>query len=42
MTEALECAKTANVKIAVNQLGYNLLFRSIEKEVLPFCIKNNI
>lgn len=28
--------------IAVNELPYNLISRSIEKEILPFCIKENI
>lgn len=30
------------VKIAVNQLCYNLIFRAIEFEILPFCKENGI
>jgi aryl-alcohol dehydrogenase-like predicted oxidoreductase len=28
--------------IEVDQLAYNLLFRAIEYEILPFCIENNV
>jgi len=38
LQEALACG----VKIAVNQLAYNLIFRAIEFEILPFCRENNI
>ncbi len=38
LTEALE----SGVTISVNQLCYNLLFRAIEFEILPFCVKHNI
>jgi diketogulonate reductase-like aldo/keto reductase len=31
-----------NNKIIVNQLPYSLLDRDIEKEALPYCVKNNI
>ncbi|KAK3244450.1 hypothetical protein CYMTET_45935 [Cymbomonas tetramitiformis] len=30
------------VTVAVNQLCYNLVFRAVEFEVMPFCLKNNI
>lgn len=33
---------TSQVKIAINQLCYNLIFRSIEFEILPFCVANGI
>lgn len=32
----------AGVDIAVNELPYNLISRAIEKEILPFCIKESI
>jgi len=32
----------ANFKPVVNQIGYNLLWRSIEYEVKPLCVTNNI
>jgi len=38
MKEAL----STGVKIAVNQLCYNLIFRAIEHEILPFCVENGI
>ena len=38
LKEALE----TGVKIEVNQLCYNLIFRGIEMEILPFCIENSI
>ena len=38
MTEAL----ATGVKIATNQLCYNLLSRAIEFDVIPFCKANNI
>jgi myo-inositol catabolism protein IolS len=38
----LKEAMATGVKIAVNQLCYNLIFRSIEFEILPFCIQNSI
>ena len=31
-----------NYEITVNQLPYNLLDRDIEKEVIPYCVKNHI
>ena len=40
--EQLKEALSTGVKIAVNQLCYNLLFRAIEFDILPFCIKNGI
>lgn len=40
MEEAGDCLK--NNVITVNQMPYNLLDRDIEKETLPYCIKNNI
>mmetsp|Transcript_13477 Transcript_13477/g.33052 ORF Transcript_13477/g.33052 Transcript_13477/m.33052 type:complete len:378 (-) Transcript_13477:93-1226(-) len=38
----LEEALKTGVKLAVNQVAYNLLFRAVEYEVLPFCRKNQI
>jgi len=38
----LKEALATGVKIAVNQVAYNLLFRAVEYEVLPFCKKHNI
>jgi len=38
MTEALE----TGVKIICNQLAYNLVFRAIEFEIIPFCKRHGI
>lgn len=38
----LTAALSTGVKIAVNQLCYNLLFRAIEFEILPFCVSKGI
>jgi len=38
MTEALE----TGVKIICNQLAYNLVFRAIEFEIIPFCQRHGI
>eukprot|EP00943_MAST-04B_sp_MAST-4B-sp1_P002644 g2644.t1 len=40
--EQLKEALATGCKLAVNQLCYNLLFRAIEFEILPFCIENSI
>jgi diketogulonate reductase-like aldo/keto reductase len=40
MEEASSCLEH-NV-ITVNQLPYSLLDRDIEKETLPYCVKNNV
>lgn len=36
----MRCQKQGN--IAANQVGYNLFDRRMEKEVLPYCLENNI
>jgi len=38
----LKAALATGVSIVSNQICYNLLWRGIENEVLPFCIQNNI
>merc|ERR1719166_457249 len=38
----LKEALATGVKIAVNQLCYNLIFRAIEFEIAPFCKENGI
>lgn len=40
----VELLKDANKKlpIATNQVGYSMVNRSIEKELVPFCLKNGI
>ena len=40
MVEASSCLE--NNEIVVNQLPYSLLDRDIEKETLPYCVKNNV
>ena len=40
--EQLKEALATGVKIAVNQLCYNLIFRAIEFEIIPFCKENGI
>ncbi len=40
MEEARACL--SNIDIVVNQVEYHLLYRKVEKEVLPYCIKNKI
>ena len=40
--EQLKEALATGVTLAVNQLCYNLIFRAIEFDILPFCIENNI
>ena len=39
--EQLKEALATGVTLAVNQLCYNLIFRAIEFDILPFCIENN-
>jgi myo-inositol catabolism protein IolS len=34
--------QAAGVKIAANEMAYNLLSRAIEESILPYCIKNQI
>lgn len=38
----LKEALATGVTIAINQLCYNLIFRAIEFEILPFCVANGI
>jgi aryl-alcohol dehydrogenase-like predicted oxidoreductase len=38
----LQDALTTGVKIAANQLCYNLIFRAPELEIIPFCAANGI
>jgi len=38
----LKEALASGVKIAANQLCYNLIFRAVEMEIIPFCRENNI
>jgi aryl-alcohol dehydrogenase-like predicted oxidoreductase len=38
LTEAL----STGVKISINQVVYNLLYRAVEYEILPFCKEHNI
>ncbi|MCS7215201.1 MAG: aldo/keto reductase [Thermodesulfovibrio sp.] len=40
MEEARKVLK--NTDIVVNQVEYNLTYRKIERDILPYCIKNNI
>jgi aryl-alcohol dehydrogenase-like predicted oxidoreductase len=40
--EDLKAALATGVPIVSNQICYNLVWRGIENEVLPFCIANNI
>ena len=40
--EDLKRALATGTKIVSNQICYNLLWRGIEDEVVPFCIENNI
>lgn len=39
---SLETCVNASLPIVSNQVAYNLLFRAIEFEILPFCAENNI
>ena len=38
----LEIARGMGVNVAANEIGYNLMSRGIEKEVLPYCRKHKI
>eukprot|EP01047_Picozoa_sp_COSAG01_P076734 COSAG01_NODE_13577_length_1565_cov_13.500682_2_plen_68_part_00 len=38
----LKRAMATGVQIVSNQICYNLLWRGIEREVVPFCIEHNI
>ena len=40
--EQLKEAMATGVKIAVNQICYNLLFRAAEFEIIPFCLEHGI
>jgi len=40
--QQLKAALSTGVKISVNQVAYNLLYRAVEYEILPFCQENNI
>jgi len=40
--EQLKDALSTGVKIAVNQLCYNLIFRAVELDILPYCQANGI
>ena len=38
----LKEALATGVKLAVNQLAYNLIFRAAEMEIMPFCARHGI
>jgi len=40
--QQLKEALSTGAKISVNQVVYNLLYRAVEYEILPFCKENNI
>ena len=38
----LKIAHEMGINVVANEFGYNLISRGIEKEILPYCIKENI
>ena len=38
----LDIARQAGVRVAANELAYNLMTRAIEYDILPYCLQNDI
>jgi len=41
-TRTLEIARESGVNVVANEFGYNLISRGMEKEILPYCRRQNI